>query len=154
MYGSVDMDGDAQLKDATTILKTVRKEQVVNGKININGTEVTPTNPAYYKADGSTGDDSDYDYMTFELPIVGKEITISANTFPGAYYVTGDTYARSEVTGQDEFFQFILPKAKITSEVTLTMEAEGDPSTFSMNLKVLRPADGEMMKLVKYSVAD
>ena len=38
------------------------------------------------------------------------------------------------------------------SEVTLTMEAEGDPSTFNMSLKVLRPADGEMMKLVKYSL--
>ena len=32
------------------------------------------------------------------------------------------------------------------------MEAEGDPSTFSMNLKVLRPADKEMMKLVKYNI--
>ena len=38
------------------------------------------------------------------------------------------------------------------SEVTLTMEAEGDPSTFNMNLKVLRPESGEMMKLVKYSI--
>ena len=38
------------------------------------------------------------------------------------------------------------------SEVTLTMEAEGDPSTFNMTMKVLRPANGEMMKLVKYDV--
>ena len=30
------------------------------------------------------------------------------------------------------------------------MEAEGDPSTFSMNLRVLRPKDGKMMQLVKY----
>ena len=49
-------------------------------------------------------------------------------------------------------FQFIVPKAKMLSEVTLTMEAEGDPSTFSMNLKVLRPADGQMMKLIKYNL--
>ena len=49
-------------------------------------------------------------------------------------------------------FQFILPKAKVQSENTLTMEAEGDPSTFSMNLRVLRPAEGPMMKLVKYDV--
>ena len=50
-------------------------------------------------------------------------------------------------------FQFIVPKAKMQSEVTLTMEAEGDPSTFNMNLKVLRPESGEMMKLVKYSIS-
>lgn len=64
------------------------------------------------------------------------------------------TYARREDNGKDEFFQLVIPKAKITSENTLTMEAEGDPSTFSMNLKVLRPANGPMMKLIKYSLAD
>lgn len=91
-------------------------------------------------------------YATFEIDIEGQEIVISAEKFPGTYYITGDTYARSEDTGEDEFFQFIIPKAKVLSEVTLTMEAEGDPSTFNMNLKVLRPKDGKMMKLVKYNL--
>lgn len=156
MYGAVDADGDAVLNSENlSIRKTVRKAQVTEGKVSINGTEVSiPGGAAYYKADGSTGSASDYDYVTFELDVAGSEIVISSDKFPGTYYVTGDTYARSETTGQDEFFQFILPKAKITSEVTLTMEAEGDPSTFSMNLKVLRPANGEMMKLVKYSLPE
>ena len=91
-------------------------------------------------------------YATFDIDIEGQEIVISAEKFPGTYYVTGDTYASSEDTGEDEFFQFIIPKAKVLSEVTLTMEAEGDPSTFNMNLKVLRPKDGKMMKLVKYNL--
>lgn len=30
---------------------------------------------------------------------------------------------------------------------TITMQAEGDPSTFSMTMKVLRPSDGVMMRL-------
>jgi hypothetical protein len=51
-------------------------------------------------------------------------------------------------------FQFIIPKAKVTSENTITLEAEGDPSVFNMSLKVLRPADGIMMKLVKYNLDD
>lgn len=90
-------------------------------------------------------------YATASLPAKhATKIDINAEKFPGTYYVTGDTYARSENTGEDEFFQFIIPKAKIQSEVTLTMEAEGDPSTFSMNLRVLRPKDGKMMQLVKY----
>lgn len=75
-------------------------------------------------------------------------------------YVMGDTFARSEITGEDEYFQFILPKAKVTSENTITMEAEGDPSVFNLNLEVLRAnlTDGDgnsekvMMKLVKYDV--
>ena len=92
-------------------------------------------------------------FMTAEVPVkdVGT-IEISANTFPGTYYVTGDTFARSEVTGEDEFFQFIIPKAKMNAENTITLEAEGDPSVFNMTLRVLRPADGKMMKLVKYNV--
>ena len=92
-------------------------------------------------------------YCTFEVPAqdIGV-IDINPSTFPGTYYITGDTYARSAITGKDEFFQFVIPKAKVQSEVTLTMEAEGDPSTFSMNLKVLRPDSGPMMKLIKYNI--
>jgi hypothetical protein len=76
-------------------------------------------------------------------------IIISANTFPGTYWVEGTTYARDEVTGEDDLFTFIIYKAKVQSEVTLTMEAEGDPTVFDINLRVLRNADGNMMELVK-----
>ena len=110
-------------------------------------------NKPVYNADGTDGTTTEYAYVTGTITASDvAEITISAETFPGTYYCTGDTYARSEDTGEDEFFQLVIPKAKVTSENTLTMEAEGDPSTFSMNLKVLRPADGNMMKLIKYSL--
>ncbi len=93
-------------------------------------------------------------FCSYDLKANGAVIEISANSFPGTYYVTGDTYARSEVTGEDEFFQFIIPKAKVQSENTITLEAEGDPSVFNMSLRVMRPADGAMMKLVKYDLLD
>lgn len=82
------------------------------------------------------------------------EITISANTFPGTYWVEGTTFARDEVTGEDEVFTFTIYKAKVQSEVTLTMEAEGDPTVFDINLRVLRNADGDMMSLKKAVKAD
>jgi hypothetical protein len=91
---------------------------------------------------------------TFDLTASGAVIEVSGNSFPGTYYVVGDTFARSEASGLDEMFQFIIPKAKVTSENTITLEAEGDPSVFNMSLKVLRPADGIMMKLVKYNLED
>lgn len=84
------------------------------------------------------------------------EVTISPDTFPGTYRVVGDTFMRSEKTGKDEPFQFVINKAKVLSEVTITLEAEGDPSTFEMQLNVLRDNSGgdqEMMKLVRYSVS-
>ena len=123
-----------------------------------DGTVITtPTNGTWYTAEGSTINANDlvsgtkyfYKYAT---TVNAKTIDISANSFPGTYYVMGDTYARSQQTGKDEFFQFIIQKAKVQSENTITLEAEGDPSTFSMNLKVLRPDDGKMMKLVQYSI--
>jgi hypothetical protein len=91
-------------------------------------------------------------FLTYTVKATTKTITISGNSFPGTYYVVGDTFARSDISGADQFFQFIIPKAKVTSENTITLEAEGDPSTFSMNLTVLRPESGEMMQLVQYDL--
>ena len=91
-------------------------------------------------------------FITYTVKATTKTITVSGDTFPGTYYVTGDTYSRSDVDGNDQFFQFIIPKAKMSAENTITLEAEGDPSTFSMNLTVLRPESGEMMKLVQYDL--
>lgn len=156
MYG-VDMDSEDFDKE-DKVMKTWKKSQIVEGKFLINGQEVTPTDVKYYDAEAkevSTQEGlapSDYAYVTGKIAVTGQKIVISSDKFPGTYYITGDTYARSEATGEDEFFQFIIPKAKMQSEVTLTMEAEGDPSTFNMNLKVLRPESGDMMKLVKYSI--
>ncbi len=131
--------------------------------IGPDGREYTKLNAKFYDANGtptttfegpeSNGERHTY-FCSFDLKVDGAVIEISANSFPGTYYVTGDTFARSEVTGDDEFFQFIIPKAKVQSENTITLEAEGDPSVFNMNLKVLRPADGIMMKLVKYNLVE
>ena len=113
-------------------------------------------NPKFYDAEGKVVSNFEVGqryFCSFDLAIADSYIIdISANSFPGSYFVTGDTYIRSQESGKDEFFQLVFPKAKITSENTLTMEAEGDASTFDMNLKILRPADGKMVRLIKYSL--
>jgi hypothetical protein len=116
-------------------------------------------NAKYYDAEGNniqatTMKVGERYLCTFDLKATGAVIEVSGNSFPGTYYVVGDTFARSEASGLDEMFQFIIPKAKVTSENTITLEAEGDPSVFNMSLKVLRPADGIMMKLIKYNLED
>lgn len=155
------MFGDGNVKDfdSSEIIKTLNKANVKDGKFEMAGKSYAlPTSISYFHADGTAGASDSWDYCQFKLADVdgvsldGGTIEISANSFPGTYYVTGDTYARSETTGEDEFFQFIIPKAKVLSENTITLEAEGDPSVFNMNLRVMRPADGKMMKLVKYTV--
>lgn len=113
-------------------------------------------NPKFFDAKGAvvTGFTKGETYFcSFDVLVDGAIIDIGASTFPGTYYAVGDTFARSRTTGKDEEFQLIIPKAKVMSENTITMEAEGDPSVFNMNLRVLRPADGKMVRLVKYKLA-
>ena len=82
------------------------------------------------------------------------EVTISPSTFPGQYRVVGDTFIRNQKTGADEPFQFVINNAKVQSNVTLTLQAEGDPTTFSMTLEVLRDdaGGGDMMSLIRYNM--
>jgi hypothetical protein len=160
MYGDINGVGTS-----STVVKTIQftatattlPTQLIWTKPDGTTATVASSSGTFYDATNSStvtaATIGDVYYFTYNQAVTGYEITISADTFPGTYYVTGDTYARSETTGEDEFFQFIIPKAKVMSEVTLTLEAEGDPTTFSMNLKVLRPKDKVMMKLVKYTVA-
>lgn len=107
---------------------------------------------ASYAAAASSAVAGNKYFVKYKTKATSRTITISGDKFPGTYYVTGDTYARSDVDGKDQFFQFIIPKAKLTAEQTITLEAEGDPSVFNMNLTVLRPEDGDMMKLVQYDL--
>ena len=165
MFGDLDANNRPDPdQDTISLRKTVRFEDAVavtsgtevsTYKVEVNGTTITFTSYTLYTETGSTTTNTAsaaYITGTFS-PSKTMTIDVSANTFPGNYYVTGDTYARSETTGKDEFFQFIIPKAKVLSESnTITLEAEGDPTVFSMNLKVLRPKSGPMMKLVQYSI--
>ena len=127
-------------------LTTDSQTKKYTGAVTVKEGQTTP--------EGYKVEKGDKVFITYEVNADQKTISVSADTFPGTYYVTGDTYARSDVDGSDQFFQFIIPKAKVTSENTITLEAEGDPSVFNMNLTVLRPEDGEMMKLVQYDLAD
>lgn len=153
--GKLGSAGNPGEQTAQTIIKTYPVSKIVgidgeNPYIQDNGIKIDLTDKKTQLETYKTKD-----FITLDLKDATKsEIEISANSFPGTYYVTGDTYARSQTTGKDEFFQFIISKAKVNSENTITMEAEGDPSVFNMSLRVLRGNDGKMMQLVKYGFSD
>ena len=77
-------------------------------------------------------------------------IDIGAEFNSNTYYITGDTYARNVASGKDEFLQFIIPKGKVSAEdVSLTMEADGDPATFTMTVQCLKSESGDLVRFVK-----
>lgn len=92
--------------------------------------------------------------IAYDGESLGTEIEISADKFPGTYKVVGDTFIKSKSTGEEQRFQINIPEAKLGGEQTITLQADGDPSVFDMELKVLRPDDKVMVRLIQYDVVD
>lgn len=84
----------------------------------------------------------------------GNRITVRADQWPGMYMMIGETYIRSRDTGEDERMQIKFPLCKVKSDHTLTLSADGDPTTFNLDLEVARPANGIMMELTAYEIAE
>ena len=124
--------------EANTDIFTRKNGEVIEGNFR-----VIKQNEIYYKWTRSKAVDH---------TSLGHQITVDAIHFPGTYRLVGETYSRSRKTGKDHRFQFEIPLCKMGTENNFSFEAEGDPTTFNMTLKVLRREDGVMMKLTQYSV--
>ena len=126
--------------------------------LDLEDNEYVSVKPTGGKAKvGETADEGRAVRVFYKTEVDGQSgnavtITISATKFGGTYRVVGDTIVRNKETGEDEPFQFVIEKAKIQNEVTFTMEAEGDPATFNLPLRVLRDENGNMFKLIKYNI--
>lgn len=158
--GTVKAEASASILKAQVYTATTAATAPVVSYVTSSGTTVTvaAADVSWFNETGSAVEATSisagnkYFAKYYADTLTKRTITINADSFPGTYYITGDTYSRNEVNGKDEFFQFIIPKAKMNAENTITLEAEGDPSVFNMSLKVLRPANKKMMELVQYSL--
>lgn len=155
-----------------TIDKTIYKTE----KSNINDETSDDTNVdkklegrlwAYVNPKTMTPYDDDYwfhqgeSYYVKSLTLAPKnkklksqKITVTAGQFPGMYMLVGETYIRSRDTGEDERMQLKIPLCKVKSNQTLTLQADGDPTTFNMEIEVARPESGIMMEITSYEVAE
>ena len=70
-----------------------------------------------------------------EAPADSTVVTFSSDKFPAIYKVVGTSLVRDE-DGEDHPFQFVIPRAKLQSGFTFTMDPE-KVSTFDFNLQVL-----------------
>ena len=64
----------------------------------------------------------------------GYQLEIDAAHFAGNFYIEASTLFREQSTGEDMPAQFIIPNGKIQSNFTLSMSADGDPSTFTFTI--------------------
>lgn len=86
--------------------------------------------------------------------ILGRTLVIDAETFPDAYKIVGECYIREQKTGKDQRYQFIIHRATVSTDTSITLEAEGDPTTFSMQIDVLTPPNDIMIELKQFDVED
>ena len=173
----VDITGEVVTLSSTTRLElkhTFKKNSIYIYEIDENGRWINGEQLRGWYASTSTGtstsnetnfiswttgatpisDDIHQVAVFYKTPIRSdnaQKISINSDTFPGTYRVVGDTYARNRGTGKDEYFQFLIHRAKVDPANTITLSADGDPSTFNMSLRVLRNiGDTGMIDLIKY----
>ena len=88
-------------------------------------------------------------FCTYLLDADSVSIEISEVSFPNYYCVIGETYIRSEITGQDEPFFFIMPKAKLITNLVIDLSSDDDPATFDLTFKAVQFKDLNLMELIK-----
>lgn len=86
--------------------------------------------------------------------VLGNTLVISADTFPSTFKIVGETYIREQQTGRDQRYQFVIHEAQVTSDTNITLQAEGDPTVFNMNINVFTPPNDIMMELRQYDVIE
>lgn len=88
-------------------------------------------------------------FCTYLLDVDSISIEISEGSFPNYYCVIGETYIRSEITGQDEPFFFIMPKAKPVTNLVIDLSSSDDPTTFDLTFKAVQFKDLNLIELIK-----
>ena len=112
---------------------------IVDG--SASGTSWTPT---------SAADGQDVELVATYPTVVAnaKEIILTNDNFPSALRMVGETFVIEEATGKKKRIQIDIPKFKINSNFSFSLDAEGDASVFDFSGVALAD-NGELIK-VKY----
>ena len=133
-------------------------EEVYNktGKLwaYVNPKTMTPYPDDYWFSQGEPYYIKSLTFAPKGKKLKSKRIEITAGQFPGMYMLVGETYIRSRDTGEDERMQIKFPLCKVLSNQNLTLEAEGDPTVFNLDIEDARPTNGIMMEITSYEIAE
>lgn len=136
--------GNLQISSTTGNITDITDDEgnsIDKFKIKVGTVYYKWTRSVKYKSNDDTG-------------ILGRSFVIDAETFPDYYKIVGETYIRNRKTGKDQRYQFIINRASVAADTNITLEAEGDPTTFSMQIDVLTPPNDVMMELKQYDVEE
>ena len=133
----IEVCNDIELKPYATILDGNGAVVGWADDIELSGTDSTTLNniievasekPLNVKSTLGAGKTIKLDFYV-RMTTGATEITVAPDDFGGYFYVEADTLYRNQ-DGKDMAATITFPKVKIQSGFTLTMAANGDPSTF------------------------
>lgn len=159
-FGSVDdvTGKDYNLVDSVAVANSACtpccKKSVLSRAIwaYINPKTMTPYDDDYWFHQGEPYYKKSLTLSTKQNPLKAQKIFVEQGVFPGMYKIVGETYIRSRDTGEDQRVQISLPLCKIKSDQTLTLQADGDPTTFNLDVEVATPQNGVPMEITFYEV--
>ena len=134
---TIEVCNDTELKPYATILDSNGAVVGWADDIELSGTNSTTLNniievasekPLKVKSILSKNKTIKLDFYV-RMTSGATEITVAPDDFGGYFYVEADTLYRNQ-DGKDMAATLTFPKVKIQSGFTLTMAANGDPSTF------------------------
>lgn len=114
-----------------------------NGEVIYGNLRTIKEGEIYYKFTRSAAKENE---------ILGDEIIVTGKDFPGTYKLVASTYTRARVDGKDSRLQIEIPRCTIIPESSIELNADGEPVTFNMKLKVMKNELDEMIKIQKFDV--
>lgn len=93
-------------------------------------------------------------YYQVETDTTASKVSVTADKFGGTFKVVIDVLVVDEFTKKAFQGQLIVPNAKFEDNFNLNFAADGDPSTMTLPMEVLKAPDGtDMWSLVVYDDA-
>lgn len=111
-----------------------------------------------YPVDGGTpvaeGADDFTDFVSgearfiYQVAVTDKDqIVLTNDNFPSVLRMVGETFVIDENTGVKKRIQIEIPKLKINSNFSFSLDAEGDASVFDFSGVALANSSGEIIKV-------
>lgn len=119
----------------------------------INPHTMTPYDDDYWFHRGEAFYKKSLTLSTKEIPLKAKSILVNSGVFPGMYHIVGETRIRDR-EGHDKRVQLVFPLCKISSNQTFTLEADGEPTVFNLDVEVAVPENGIQMEITFYDVEE
>lgn len=125
---TVGADGAIELENTPSgnVIAYSYKDGLLSEKLTVEGGDTVT---------GAVEGDKIMVFYNYVIADGATKVTFSGDKFPETYRVVGDTVGRGE-DGLDRVMQFVIPKAKLQSSFSLTMDVE-NVSVFDFNLEVL-----------------